>query len=248
MQALVVLSGGQDSTTCLYEAKRLYADVRAITFDYGQKHMKEIECAKAIAKLAGCLSHDIVEVPGVLHSVSPLVNKSTELEKYTDFESMDRIIGERVELTFVPMRNAMFLVIAANYAVHYGIRDIVTGVCQADNANYPDCRQTFIHAAQQMIRESMGDDGITIVTPLMFRTKADTVRFAHSLPGCWEALAYTMTSYDGNYPPTDNNHANVLRAHGFEEAGMPDPLVLRAVSEGLMALPATANYDNERRV
>ncbi len=78
----------------------------------------------------------------------------------------------------------------------------------------------------------------------MHSSKADTVRLAKTLPGCWEALAYTHTSYNGEYPPTDKNHANILRAHGFEQAGLPDPLVLRAWKQGLMDLPNTPNYQN----
>ena len=83
---------------------------------------------------------------------------------------------------------------------------------------------------------------IGIWTPLINKSKAETVKIAHQIPECWEALAYSHTSYDGKYPPTDMNHANVLRADGFEKAGLPDPLVLRAVDEGLMELPETDNY------
>jgi len=82
-----------------------------------------------------------------------------------------------------------------------------------------------------------------IHAPLMGLSKAETVMLAYKLPGCWDALAYTHTSYDGKYPPIDMNHSNVLRAHGFETAGLPDPLVVRAWREGLMALPMTQNYD-----
>jgi 7-cyano-7-deazaguanine synthase len=86
-----------------------------------------------------------------------------------------------------------------------------------------------------------------LLAPLMNLTKAETVQMAHKLPGCWDALAYSHTSYDGTYPPTDMNHANVLRAQGFLEAGLPDPLVLRAWREGLMKLPDTANYSHSAR-
>ena len=78
--------------------------------------------------------------------------------------------------------------------------------------------------------------------PLIELSKADTVRLSRMLPGCWEALAYSHTSYDGKYPPTDKNHSNLLREQGFVESSFPDPLVLRAYEEGLMDLPNTANY------
>lgn len=248
---LVILSGGQDSTTCLFWSKLLLRSpsdkLHAITFDYGQRHRIEIDAARKVAQLASVDSHEVIEVPNCLKSTSPLTSGS-DLEKYRDFEQMDKVIGNRVELTFVPMRNTLFLTIAANRAMALGCSKIVTGVCQEDNANYPDCRERYINAMELAINESLGQQHIEILTPLMHLTKADTVRLAHELGReAWEALAYTHTSYDGKYPPTDMNHANVLRAEGFRQAGLPDPLVMRAVSEGLMHLPELPNYDVYRR-
>ena len=247
-KALVILSGGQDSTTCLFWAKANYDEVHAITFNYGQRHAIEIVSATKVAKMAGVASHEIVKVPDILESASPLTSNN-ELEKYENPEQMEEVIGERRELTFVPMRNALFLTVAANRAEALGITDIITGVCQMDNANYDDCREVFIDATVNYINTALGHDHrgtpkISVVTPLMFLSKAQTVHMAKDLDnGCWEALAFSHTSYDGKYPPTDMNHANVLRADGFEKAGEPDPLVLRAFHEGLMELPETSNYD-----
>lgn len=245
-KALVILSGGQDSTTCLFWAKQHFDEVHAITFDYGQRHRIEIDAAIKVAEMAGVASHEIVPVPNCLISASPLTS-NTELERYENAEQMDAVIGNRREATFVPMRNALFITIAANRAEANGIPNLVTGVCQMDNANYDDCRATFIDAATEYINYALGHDHrgtqpIRIHTPLMTKAKAETVLLAKDLPGCWEALAYSHTSYDGKYPPTDMNHANVLRADGFEKAGLPDPLVLRAWKEGLMPLPDTPNY------
>jgi 7-cyano-7-deazaguanine synthase len=247
-KALVVLSGGQDSTTCLFWAIRRFGrhNVGAITFDYGQHHRIEIEAAECIAGMAQ-VPHSVVQVPGCLVSSSPLTNAGDGLERYQDAEQMEAVIGERREVTFVPMRNALFLTIAANRAEAGGYHHIVTGVCQMDNANYDDCREVFIRATETYINTALGHDHrgtqpIEILTPLMNLSKAQTCELAYHLPGCWEALAYSHTSYDGKYPPTDMNHANVLRADGFAKAGLPDPLVLRAVNEGLMELPDTDNY------
>lgn len=245
-KALVVLSGGQDSVTCLFWAKQKYDEVHAITFNYGQRHSIEIEAAIKTAQMAQVDSHEVINVPGILQSVSPLVS-SNELEKYENAQQMDAVIGNRRELTFVPMRNALFLTIAANRAEALGIKNIITGVCQMDNANYDDCREAFIVATQLYVNYALGHDHrgtgpIVFVTPLMHLNKAETVKLAFNTPGAWEALAYSHTSYDGKYPPTDMNHSNVLRADGFEKAGLPDPLVIRAVHEGLMKLPLSANY------
>ena len=249
--ALVVLSGGQDSTTCLFWAKETYDEVHAITFDYGQSHRIEIEAARIVGSMAGVKTHEIVTLPDILKSTSPLTNKGEGLERYKDHDHMETVIGNRVEKTFVPLRNTFFLTLAANRAVALGCGTIVTGICQADNANYPDCTNVFRAKLESAINESLGlsmsDNGaLLIAAPLMDYSKSETVHLAESLPGCMEALAFSHTSYDGKYPPTDMNHSNVLRAKGFEDAGIPDPLVLRAVKEGLMPLPLTANYDGER--
>jgi 7-cyano-7-deazaguanine synthase len=213
-----------------------------VTFDYGQRHRLETGAARTVAGLAG-VSLRLVEIGPILEGRSPLTNPQEELEQYSDFTSMDQIIGCRVELTFVPMRNALFLTLAANMAAARGIPRIVTGVCQADNANYPDCRRSFVDSMESMITEALGETSIAIETPLMDLPKVETVRLAMSLPGCYQALAYSHTAYDGTYPPSGRDHATVLRAHGFEQSGVPDPLLARAVLEGLIPPPPAPNYD-----
>lgn len=253
VNALVVLSGGQDSTTCLYWAIRNFGNVGAITFDYGQRHSIEIDSAINIARRAGIGNdHNIVNVRGLLCSTSPLTS-GNELDKYENFASMSAEVGDKIEKTFVPMRNTLFLTIAMNYALAMGCRDIVTGICQEDNANYPDCTETFRAKLESAFNQSLGlqlpGETVAIHAPLMNLSKCQTVKLAHSMGdiGCWDALAWSHTSYDGQFPPTDMNHSNILRAHGFEEANLPDPLVLRAWALGMMTLPPTGNYDPYRQ-
>ena len=474
-KALVVLSGGQDSTTCLFWAKKMYDEVYAITFDYGQRHVIEIEAAMKVANLAGVQGHEIINVPNCLIGKSFLTDHSLPVEKFESFSQMEHHNAykeNKLDSSFVPMRNALFLTIAANRAsilkcdaiitgvtaadfaeygefswewlggfidaeghfseinktstpnlrlsisqkdpellvrignwvkkqlpeikfstdlqnVYFGIQALrsmapyltphlhsphrrkqasrgeglimqeeaeltdayVTGFWEGDgsyhaewvktrvarksgkdgktriakfdffqkdpiilekiqtylkrgylgqrhsqnniyylsvgdgplsskilkrfqkhfnvlgsfekivkwkhevglfaggfNPPYPDCTPDFILATQKAINEALKQPSqsfIKIETPVMFKTKAESVLWAkNDLLGCWDALAYTHTSYDGKYPPTDNNHANVLRAKGFEDAGLPDPLVIRAVIEGLMQYPQTDNYNS----
>lgn len=224
--ALVVFSGGQDSTTCLYWAKERFDKVKAITFNYNQRHKVETDCARKIAQLAH-VDHEVVDVPDILKSRSPLTDKNQELETYNNYAEMDKIIGDRVELTFIPMRNMFFLTLAANRALYHDIYDLVTGVCQMDNANYPDCREGFIDSLEITINQSLDTGRFRIHTPLMHLSKAQTVRAAKQIFGCWDALAYSHTCYAGKVPPCGVCHACTLRAHGFEEAGYPDPLVER---------------------
>ena len=254
--AMVVLSGGQDSTTCLGWALENFKRVHCVTFDYGQRHRIELEAASKVVghfvrMTQRVIPHEIVKVGDIMRSASPLTNPHAELEQYSNHDEMEAIIGDRVEKTFVPMRNAVFLMLAANRAVAFDCGNLVTGVCQADNANYPDCRATFIDSAEVTINRALGledPSGVErghfeIHAPLMNMSKATSIILARHLMHTYEALAWTHTAYDGKYPPVGHDHASILRAHGFEQAGVPDPLVLRAVSEGLMPLPATTNYE-----
>lgn len=241
-KAIVVLSGGQDSTTCLAIAIERHGveNIKCVTFNYGQRHVIEIAAAFNVAALLGVTQHECLALSNnILKSTSPLVSDS-ELEQYADHASLPG----GIEKTFVPLRNQLFLTLAANRAVDFGAEYIYTGVCQEDFGGYPDCRRSFIDTLQTAI--NLSNEGaatpIEIVTPLMDMTKADAVLLALELDGCYRALAYSHTAYDGAYPPVGHDHASLLRAKGFEEAGVPDPLVIRAAYEGLMELPATTNY------
>lgn len=252
-KCLVVLSGGQDSTTCLFLAKEKFDEVHAISFDYGQNHQIELQSAAEVANMADVESFEIINIRNSLLSTSPLTNCGKGLEKYESAEQMDSIIGNRVEHTFVPMRNLLFLTIAVNRAIALDCNHIYVGICQQDNANYPDCTDNFRTLFEDTANIALGLDplstsSIKIVAPLMYMSKAESVKLAYKTPGAWEALAYSHTSYDGMYPPTDMNHANVLRADGFEKAGLPDPLVIRAWNSGLMELPLTGNYNVSRNL
>lgn len=248
IDAVVVLSGGQDSTTCLYWAlDKLSQRVLAVTFDYGQRHYREIDAATKIAKYAG-VEHEIINVRQTLKGTSPLVSDN-ELEQYADHQSLPG----GLEKTFVPMRNQLFLTIAANRAYVHGTHILVTGVSAEDYGGYPDCRRSFINKLEKASSAGTftGDEetlpNLEILTPLMYQTKKNTVAMALEFDGCYEALALSHTAYDGAFPPVGSDHASLLRAKGFEEAGVPDPLVLRAWYEGYMDLPTSHNYDEEQR-
>lgn len=237
-KALVVLSGGQDSTTCLFHVlqKPEIKQVYAVTFNYDQTHDVEIDSAQDIMHYASLKysdkitsvirNHEIIKVPA-LKGTSPLVNKEEKLEQYKDYNSLPG----GLEKTFVPMRNQLFLTVALNRAYCLGITDVYTGVCQEDFGGYPDCRQDFITALQRASYEGTFQTlgALEIFTPLMDITKAQSVEMALKLPYCYEALAFSHTAYDGQYPPLGKDHATLLREKGFAEAGIPDPIFIRAL-------------------
>lgn len=217
-KALVVLSGGQDSTTCLYWAVDRFGrdNVSSITFDYGQKHRIELDCARDVAAAAGvtnvCLPIDTFAALGG----DALTDASVPVSNATDAET-------ELPVTFVAGRNLIFLTFAAAYAYRHAARHLVTGVAQTDYSGYPDCREETITALQKAISLGM-DCTFTIHTPLMHRSKKDTVELAVRL-GALEAMALTHTCYNGRRPPCGDCQACRLRAKGFAEAGVVDPLL-----------------------
>ncbi len=224
-KALVVFSGGQDSTTCLHWAINKWGreNVRTITFVYGQKHRVELQSAREICDKAKII-FDLIYIPDVLRSSSPLVDISEKLDQFSNLTQ----VKPGLQNTFVPGRNILFLSIAGNLASHFGIANIVTGVCQEDFGGYYDCRQSFIDSMQATLGEGIaGDKSIfKIHTPLMDLSKKETVMLAKSLGDeCLEALALSHTCYAGLRPPCGKCHACLIRARGFEEAGFDDPLV-----------------------
>lgn len=225
-KALVVLSGGQDSTTCLFWAKAHFDEVEAVTFNYGQRHRVEIQSAIKVAELAG-VKHEIVDVGPILAGSSPLVSGNT-LETYASAD----VLPGGLEKTFVPGRNAMFAVLAANRAYAARANAVVLGVSQEDYGGYPDCRIEFIRAMEAALNLGLRYDDadefkLTIETPVIYLDKKHTVELAMSLPGCMEALAYSHTCYAGQVPPCGSCHACLLRERGFALAGVQDPLVAR---------------------
>jgi 7-cyano-7-deazaguanine synthase len=219
-KALVVLSGGQDSTTCLYWAIAQFGrdNVTTLTFDYGQRHRIELDCARQVAAFAGVpnaiLPINTFAALGGNALTDKAVAVKTELNPQTQLPN-----------TFVPGRNLIFLTFAAAYAYSRSIEHLVAGMAQTDYSGYPDCRQDTLIALEQAIRLGMAFN-ITLHTPLMFKSKKETVELAGAL-GALPAVAYTHTCYNGQQPPCGECHACRLRAKGFAEAGIPDPLVER---------------------
>jgi 7-cyano-7-deazaguanine synthase len=218
-KALIILSGGQDSTTCLYWAKERFDELLALTFDYGQRHRYEIECAKAIALRAG-VTHEVLNLGPLFAGLSPLTNDTQAVDTY----SSPTALPGGLEKTFVPGRNILFLAVAANRAYVEGCEALVIGVAQEDFGGYPDCREEFI-LKMQVALESGLERPLNILTPLMHLTKRETVEMALGLPGCMDALGHSLTCYNGCVPPCGACHSCLLRARGFQEAGIDDPLL-----------------------
>jgi len=218
-KALVVFSGGQDSTTCLYWALDRFGsgNVEAVTFDYGQRHRIELECAANITGLTN-VPHFLLPVD----TFSALGGNS--LTDAIDVRSRTETQGA-LPNSFVPGRNLIFLTYAAALAWQRDIRHLVTGVAQTDYSGYPDCRSDTIDSLQQTLRKGM-ESPFEIHTPLMNLSKKETVELAMKL-GAMEAMALTHTCYNGQQPPCGNCPACELRAKGFAEAGVNDPLVAK---------------------
>lgn len=207
-KAIVVFSGGQDSTTCLFWAKERFSQVEAVTFDYGQRHRLEIECATQIAKELG-VKHHILDM-SLLNQLAP--NALTR----NDIEIVDGKDGE-LPSTFVPGRNLLFLSFAGILAKQVGAKHIVTGVCETDFSGYPDCRDIFIKSLNVTLNLSM-DDSFVIETPLMWLNKAETWELADELGALDFVRERTLTCYNGIVADGCGEcPACKLRKNGLEE-------------------------------
>ena len=186
--ALVLFSGGQDSTTCLFWAMKNFARVETLCFTYGQRHIQEVEVARALAEK--------LHLPFHLRDISVLATLSDNSLTDNTIE-MDAEVPLSGHInTFVPGRNMIFLTLAAVLARSLGISDIVTGVSQTDFSGYPDCRDTFIRSLNATLNLAMEEQFI-IHTPLMWLDKAQTWQLADELGALEIVRNETLTCYKG---------------------------------------------------
>ncbi|GIN37054.1 7-cyano-7-deazaguanine synthase [Heyndrickxia oleronia] len=186
-KAIVVFSGGQDSTTCLFWALKRFEEVIAVTFDYNQRHKTEIDCAINITQELGIVHH-ILDMQ-LLNQLAP--NALTR-------DDIDVTDGEEGELpsTFVPGRNLLFLSFAGVVASQVGAKHIITGVCETDFSGYPDCKDIFIKSLNVTLNLAM-DKQFIIHTPLMWINKAETWKLADELGALDFVRTKTLTCYNG---------------------------------------------------
>lgn len=219
-KALVLLSGGQDSATCMAWAAVMFDTLYTISFDYGQRHKKELEAARKIASLFKT-PYENITLPILKGG-----NKSALTNPELSVLSTDPISS--LPLSFLPGRNIVFLSLASAYALNRDIYNIVTGVCQTDYAGYPDCRRDTINSLEQSIR--LGNKGYLknredfhIHTPLMYLTKTESIYLAQRLPHGMEAVSLSWTCHKGEDVPCGICDPCKLRLAGFDEARIGDP-------------------------
>lgn len=188
-KAIVVFSGGQDSTTCLVQALEQYDEVHAITFDYGQRHKAEIEVAQHLAAKLHIASHKVLNV-GLLNelAISALTRDNIPVS--------NALMDNGLPNTFVPGRNILFLTLAGIYAYQIGAEAVITGVCETDFSGYPDCRNDFVVALNKALTLGM-DRPLQLVTPLMWLNKAETWALADHYGQLDLVRHHTLTCYNG---------------------------------------------------
>lgn len=214
-KAIVLLSGGQDSTTGLFWAKKRFKNVEAVSFNYDQRHKIELKSAKTIAKIAR------VKLKIFKLNEFQQIKNSALIDKKIPVTQRDKT-NKNLPATFVPGRNILFLTVASSYAYTKNIKNLVVGVSQTDYSGYPDCRYNFIKSMEKALSYGM-DYKIKIHTPLINKSKKEIVILAKKL-GIIEILKWTHTCYEGKRPGCGKCPACVLREKGFKEAGMKDPL------------------------
>src|SRR5471032_3010849 len=189
-KAVIVFSGGQDSTTCLIQALPLYDEVHCITFDYGQRHVAEIEVAQKLAKQLGATVHKVMDVSLLNElAISSLTRDNIPVPTVNSS-------GDSLPSTFVPGRNILFLTLASIYAYQVKAQTVITGVCETDFSGYPDCRDEFVKALNHAVSLGIARD-IRFETPLMWLNKAETWALADYYQQLDLVRQQTLTCYNG---------------------------------------------------
>lgn len=223
MRAIVLLSGGLDSYTAAAIARAQGFSLCALTVQYGQRHAREIESARRVARALGVERH--LELPVDLRAIGGSSLTSEEnVPRDRDLSSTD------IPSTYVPARNTVFLSLALAWAEVLDARDIVIGVNALDYSGYPDCRPEFIHAFESLaaLATRAGVEGarFSVHTPLVALTKAEIIRRGVDL-GLDYGLTHSCYDPRPDLRPCGRCDSCILRAKGFAEAGIPDPLLLR---------------------
>ncbi len=208
-RAIVLLSGGIDSATCLYLAKKRGFTAHCLIFDYGQRHLREIESAKKIARKAK--AKFLVCKISFPWKGSSLLDSRIKIPKRT----------KGIPSTYVPARNIIFLSFALSYAEVIKARAIFIGANVRDFSGYPDCRADFYRAFRNVVKTGIKDNDIQILTPLINKTKPEIIKLGQSL-GVPHEL--TWSCYRGGKVPCGVCDSCRFRAKGFRKAGIPDPL------------------------
>ncbi len=215
-RAVVLLSGGMDSAVCLAVAQREGMETWPLSFDYGQRHLLELESARAVAAAMGVppSRHRILDLGRVFSGSALTGDAPVPLDRAAEEMARD------IPITYVPARNLVFLALATAVAEPAGAGDLFIGVNALDYSGYPDCRPAFITAFEQAAR--LGTKaGVRVHAPLAHMTKADIARLGASLGA---PLHLTLSCYLGQRPACGRCDACQLRLKGFAEAGMADPI------------------------
>ncbi|MFA6600912.1 MAG: 7-cyano-7-deazaguanine synthase QueC [Candidatus Omnitrophota bacterium] len=224
-KAVCLLSGGLDSATCLYAASHEGYDVRALSIRYGQRHEREIECARAIAGGLG-IAHEIVTI-SLPWKGSALLDPAIEIPSGREASQM----ASDIPVTYVPARNSIFLAVAASWAETEGASAIFIGANALDYSGYPDCRPGFLQAFERMLEAGTraGVEGrpLRICAPLLSLSKKEIILLASSLGVPFEK---TWSCYRGGRVPCGTCDSCLLRIKGFREAGIEDPWTADASS------------------
>ncbi|CAA9262158.1 7-cyano-7-deazaguanine synthase [uncultured Coleofasciculus sp.] len=228
MKAVVLLSGGLDSSTVLYQAKAEGYECYAISFDYQQRHRRELEAAKAIANCVGVKEHRVVSFDLRQWGGSALTDDALDLPEHRAIDQM----SETIPITYVPARNTIFLSFGLSYAEAMGAERVYVGVNALDYSGYPDCRPDYIEAMQRVFelgtKQGRQGQAIQIVAPLINLKKTEIINIGNQLGVPWEK---TWSCYTGGEVACAVCDSCRLRLAAFEELGLKDVLSYKVGSE-----------------